>query len=170
MRSCGRRLLGGAAADHGTGKIRFDFRRSDDRIPRGLRRSARTLQHSSGPDDDGKDYRRRFAGGSLWRGGRDYESGGAAGADVPGGHTLRQSAGDGGGMRDGDASARSQRGDLSAAGKIERATGGGRGGGGERGWRGAVPQPRGIDVYMVLYGWAGDRLGFSFEVRHGSVW
>ena len=45
---------------------------------------------------------------------RDYESGCAAGTDVSGGDAFGESAGDGGGMRDVEASARSQRGDLSA--------------------------------------------------------
>ena len=52
----------------------------------------------------GQDYWRRLAGGSLWRSERNYESGGAAGADVSGGDALGESAGDGGGMRDVEAS------------------------------------------------------------------
>ena len=50
----------------------------------------------------------------LWRFERDNESGGAAGADVSGGHAFGKSAGDGGGLRDAEESARSQAGDLSA--------------------------------------------------------
>ena len=43
-----------------------------------------------------------------------------------------------------------QAGDLSAAGEVERRTGGGSGRGGEGGGRAALPQPRGIDVHLVL--------------------
>ena len=70
-----------------------------------FRRSAGALQHSSRPDDDGEDYWRGIAGGSVWRSERDYESGGTAGTDVPGGDAIGESAGDGGGMRDAEASA-----------------------------------------------------------------
>jgi glutamate-1-semialdehyde 2,1-aminomutase len=113
----------------------------------------------AGSDDDGKNYWRRAAGGRLRRAERDYGSGGAAGADVPGGDAFGESSGNGGGMRDAETFARSQAGDLSAAGKVERRTGGGRGGGGKRGRSCVVPQSRGIDVYLVLYEGAGEGLG-----------
>ena len=31
-------------------------------------------------------------------------------------------------------------------------------------------EPRGVDVYVVLYTGAGDGLGFGFEIEYGSVW
>jgi glutamate-1-semialdehyde 2,1-aminomutase len=45
----------------------------------------------------------------------------------------------------------------------------GRGGGRERSGRAAVPQPRGIDVYVVLPGWSGDGLGLGVEVEYRSI-
>ena len=42
-------------------------------------------------------------------------------------------------------------------------------GGRERSGSSAVPQPRGIDVYVVLPGRAGDGLGFGVEIEYGSV-
>ena len=74
----------------------------------------------------GKNYWRRFAGGRVRRVEGDYGSGGAAGADVSGWNALGKPAGYGGGMRHVKAVARSQRGDLSAAGETERCLGGGR--------------------------------------------
>ena len=134
-----------------------------------LRRSAGAVQHSSGPDDDGEDYWRRIAGGRVWRAQGDHGSGGAAGADVSGGDAFGESAGDGRGVRDVEAVARSEGRDLSAAGEVERGIGGGRGGGGERSGRGAVLQPRGLDVYVVLPAGAGDGLGFGVEIEDGGV-
>ena len=65
--------------------------------------------------------------------------------------------------------ARSEGRDLSAAREVERRTGGRRGGGGEGSRSCAVPQPRGIDVYLVLPAGAGDGLGFGVEIEHGGV-
>ena len=116
------------------------------------RRSAGAVQHQAGPDDDGKDYWRRLAGGRVWWSERNHGSGCAAGADVSGGDTVGESAGDGRGMRDAETVAREEGGDLSAAREAERGVGGRRGGGGERGGSGGLPQSRGIDVYVVLPG------------------
>ena len=74
----------------------------------GIWRSAGDLQRSSGSDDDGKNHWRRSAGGCIRRAERDYGSGGALGADVPGGDALGESAGYGRGMRDAETFARSQ--------------------------------------------------------------
>ncbi len=131
--------------------------------------SAGTVQHSSRPDDDGEDYRRRIAGGCVRRAQRDYGSGGAAGADVPGGDIVGESAGDGCGMRDVEAVARSERRDLSAVGEDERQPGRGSGCGRKGRRCRALLQPRGIDVYVVLPEGAGDGLGFGIEVEYRSV-
>ena len=44
-----------------------DLRRSDDRLPRGLRRRAVAVRHRARPDDAGQDRRRRAAGRRLRR-------------------------------------------------------------------------------------------------------
>ncbi len=86
----------------------------------------------SRPDDDGEDHWRRIAGRRLWRAERNYGSRGAAGADVSGGNALRKSAGDGRGMRDAEAVARSQGARFIRAGEDERTNS----------WRAWPPQRR----------------------------
>jgi len=81
----------------------------------------------------------KAAGGRVRRAEGDYGSGVAAGADVPGGNAVGESAGDGGGMRDVETVAGWEERDLSAAGEAEWSAGGGCGGGGEGSGSGAVP-------------------------------
>ncbi len=71
-------------------------RRGDDRIPAGVWRSRRAVQHLGRPGDHGQNHRRRIAGGRVRRGGKDHGHGRAAGPGLPGGNPERQSAGHGG--------------------------------------------------------------------------
>lgn len=80
--------------------------------------------------------------------------------------TLRESAGDGGGGRDGETVARSQGRSLSAVRKIEWRVSRWCGCGRKGSRRSPVPQQGGIDVHLVLSGWTGDGLGFGGEVQY----
>ena len=68
-----------------------DLRRSDDRLPRGLRRGPVAVRHHARPDHAGQDHRRRAAGGGLRRPGRDHGPRAAGRQGVPGRHAQRQS-------------------------------------------------------------------------------
>ena len=57
------RISGGVALDHPARKDRAHFRRSHDRLSRGIRRGAGAVRHSPRPDHHGKNHRRRIAGG-----------------------------------------------------------------------------------------------------------
>ena len=94
---------GSAARDHAAARRAADFRRGDDRFPRGLRRRAAAVRHPARSDHAGQSDRRRLAGGRLWRPQGHHEPGGAVRAGLPGGHAFRQSAG--GGRRPGHAAA-----------------------------------------------------------------
>ena len=87
--------LAGAARDHRASRRAADLRRSDDRLPRSLRRRAAALRHSSGPDDAGQSDRRRPADRRLRRPRGHHEPGGARRADLSGRNAIRKSAGGG---------------------------------------------------------------------------
>ena len=63
-----------------------DLRRSDDRLPRGLRRRPAALGHLARPDDAGQDHRRRAAGGRLRRQGGNHGPRAAGRQGVSGRH------------------------------------------------------------------------------------
>ncbi len=75
---------------------RTDLRRSHHRVPRRLGRGAGAVRRAARPDHAGQDHRRRPPRRRLRRPPRDHGDGGAARLDLPGGHALRQPAGDGG--------------------------------------------------------------------------
>ncbi len=72
-----------------------DLRRSDDRLPRGIRRRAATLRHPPRSHHAGQSHRRRLADRRLWRAARHHEPGGAGGTDLPGRHALGKPSGRG---------------------------------------------------------------------------
>ena len=105
----------------------------------------------AGPDDDGKDYRRRVAGGRIRRSERNYGSGGTAGADVPGG-TL---SGNPLAMAAGCAMLKHLREHkqeiYSGIEKLSEELVEGVAAAAKEAGSDVVLQPRGIDVYLVFY-------------------
>ena len=83
-----------------SGRRAVDFRRSHDRLSRGLWRSASAFRHSARSDDAGQDRRRRAAGRGLRRPGRHHGQGPARRTGLSGRHAQWQSAGHGRGHRD----------------------------------------------------------------------
>ena len=100
------RVSDGAARANAAARRTFDLRRSDDRLSRRLRRRAATAGHRAGSDDARQDRRRRAAGRRVRRAGRDHGSRAAGRQSVSGRHAERQSAGDGGRLRDAARTAR----------------------------------------------------------------
>ena len=95
-----REFLAGAARADAAARGAADLRRSDDRLPRGLRRCAVTAGHRAGSHDARQDRRRRPAGRRVRRPGRDHGSCAAGRQSVSGRHAQRQSAGHGRRLRD----------------------------------------------------------------------
>ena len=61
------------ARTHRAARRVADFRRSDDRFPRGTRRRATAFRNPARPDDARQDYRRRSADRGVWRPRRHHE-------------------------------------------------------------------------------------------------
>jgi hypothetical protein len=82
------------------GRLAAHLRRSNDRFPRGFRRSFRALQHQARPHDPGQDYRRRPARGRLRRPSQAHGHDRARRPGLSGRNAQRQSVGDGRGHCD----------------------------------------------------------------------
>jgi hypothetical protein len=161
MRAAASRLPGGVAGDHRAPRGAADFRRGDDRLPRGVRRRATALRDPSGPDHLGQGDRRRAAGGSLRRAQGHHEHRGAVGAGLPGRDAIRKPAG--GGRRPSHAapSEGAPRGLRPARnarrGTVRRGAGWGHG---EPGW---------LHVHVLLHRGPGHGLRISQALRHRAV-
>ena len=84
--------LASLRAPHQYRRVLADLRRGDDRLPRGLRRCAGPLRYQAGYDRSRQDHRRRPARRGLWSSGRTHGPNFAGRTDLPGGHSLGQSA------------------------------------------------------------------------------